>query len=630
MKGFDMSQDEGIKPSSSEELTAEEIRKIMTQTFGNQIIADVKIVEDTTTSHDHDANSLTEEHDPDLSMDCIEIATSYEEQPSFDEVEVEIEATDIEGLFYAPKTWELVNSILDLNDIKPTNSFNSIDESRKIGQKRETYYVRDLCSSAPYPSNSDNKVKSDMFHTLKTKCKQVLSDLFLPLNYPDSVNNGYIQYQIYDAIQGLCSYLRGVVSNTAVLRAVGVGDATATASSAAIQWALKDGVAMVGGLLFSYYNSSYFDSHVKEFRLFADVINDVGLFLDMASPIVISSFPQSERVKVTILITSVATLCRVMCGMAAGATKNCITQHFAKRGNIADLSAKEGTQETLISLVGMILGIYIARFLQDMEDNASKLESGQSYDFYKNSPMYASWYIFIVLTIIHVWANYVAVKILHLTTLNRSRLESALHGIIQEGKSFLYMMTSENTINKETTDSDLFFIPSPEKCTESLRDSIGGLLFHDGIHLGATITNLLLQVDCPEKRIEILKSLDEDHYALTLRKRRCFPLGGEGISVYVSYGKSFNEKTQVISFLHAKILQTFLEQNPSQMNSDSNEQTLIKLAKEFVDYVMDDMFLANSNEKHSLLDILESHGWNTSCIYLNIGSSRYEVIRKHE
>ncbi|GFH51483.1 hypothetical protein CTEN210_07959 [Chaetoceros tenuissimus] len=600
--------DEGIKPSSSEELTAEEIRKIMTQTFGNQIIADVKIVENST-SHDHDANSLTEEHDPDLSMDCIEIATSYEEQPSFDEAEVEIEATDIEGLFHAPKTWELVNSILDIKDMNSANSFNFIDESRDIGQKKETYYVRDLSSSAPYPSNSnsDIKVKSDRFHTFKTKCKQVMSDLFLPLNYPHSVNNGYIQYQIFDATQGLCSYLRGVVSNTAVLRAAGVGDATATASSAAIQWALKDGVAMVGGLLFSYYNSSYFDSHVKEFRLFADVINDVGLFLDMASPIVISSFPQSERVNVAILITSIATLCRVMCGMAAGATKNCITQHFAKTGNVADLSAKEGTQETLISLVGMILGIYIARFLQDMEDNASTLESGQSYfDFYKNSPIYASWYIFILLTFIHVWANYVAVKILHLTTLNRSRLESALHGIIREGRSFLYMMTSENTINKETTDSDLFFIPSPEKCTESLRDSIGGLLFHDGIHLGATITNLLLQVDCPEKRIEILKSLDEDNYALTLRKRRTYPLGGEGVSVY------------------------FLEQNPSEMNPDSKEETLVKLAKEFVDYVMDDMFLANSNEKHSLLDILESHGWNTSCIYLNLGSSRYEVIRKYE
>jgi hypothetical protein len=34
---------------------------------------------------------------------------------------------------------------------------------------------------------------------------------------------------------------------------------------------------MLGGLLFSYFASPFFDCYVKEFRLFADVINDLGL-----------------------------------------------------------------------------------------------------------------------------------------------------------------------------------------------------------------------------------------------------------------------------------------------------------------------------------------------------------------
>jgi hypothetical protein len=47
-----------------------------------------------------------------------------------------------------------------------------------------------------------------------------------PFNrYPDTVADGYLEYQIYDSIQGLCSYLRGVVSTSAVLMAAGVGDA---------------------------------------------------------------------------------------------------------------------------------------------------------------------------------------------------------------------------------------------------------------------------------------------------------------------------------------------------------------------------------------------------------------------
>ena len=71
--------------------------------------------------------------------------------------------------------------------------------------------------------------------------KQLGRDLFLPIGYPQSVNEGYLQYQFYDSLQGLCSYLRGVVSTSAVLSATGVGDAQATAMSAAMTWAVRDG-----------------------------------------------------------------------------------------------------------------------------------------------------------------------------------------------------------------------------------------------------------------------------------------------------------------------------------------------------------------------------------------------------
>ena len=64
--------------------------------------------------------------------------------------------------------------------------------------------------------------------------KKLSQDLFLPIDYPSSVADGYIEYQFYDSLQGLCSYLRGVVSTSAVLSATGVGDAEATAMSAAM------------------------------------------------------------------------------------------------------------------------------------------------------------------------------------------------------------------------------------------------------------------------------------------------------------------------------------------------------------------------------------------------------------
>ncbi len=319
--------------------------------------------------------------------------------------------------------------------------------------------------------NEKNKSTSQAYHksgfVIHHKVKRVLSDLFLPIGYPTSVNQGYIQYQFYDSIQGLCSYLRGVVCTSAVLTAAGVGDAEAVATSAAVQWAMKDGCGMIGGLLFSYYSSVYFDSHVKEFRLFADVMNDIGLLLDMATPII------CKNQKYLLYVSIAATLCRVMCGMSAGATKNSITMHFAKN-NVADLSAKEGTQETLVSLIGMVLGIALARFLQDLE-NAEDLIQVHGYSdseadpisimasyFYRNNATIATWFVFLLLTWIHVWANYVGVKILRLRTLNHERCKVALTRIVdqaveiieREQKNCLDKDELENALTLNISESD--------------------------------------------------------------------------------------------------------------------------------------------------------------------------------
>jgi hypothetical protein len=104
--------------------------------------------------------------------------------------------------------------------------------------------------------------RSTSFLPTKSLSK-VFLDLFLPLGYPHSVDKSYLTYQLYDGLQGLCSYWRGVVSTKAVLEASGVGNADATAFSAAMNWALRDGTGMIGGLVFSYFSSQYFDTHVK-------------------------------------------------------------------------------------------------------------------------------------------------------------------------------------------------------------------------------------------------------------------------------------------------------------------------------------------------------------------------------
>lgn len=101
----------------------------------------------------------------------------------------------------------------------------------------------------------------------------------LPVNYPHSVRPEYLQYQLHDTLQALCSYLRGVLSTRAVLQGIGVGSASASPLAAAMVWVLKDGLGMLAGLILAAVASEEMDSNLKVWRLVADIANDVGLTL---------------------------------------------------------------------------------------------------------------------------------------------------------------------------------------------------------------------------------------------------------------------------------------------------------------------------------------------------------------
>ena len=55
-------------------------------------------------------------------------------------------------------------------------------------------------------------------------------------------------------------------------------------------------------------------------------------------------------------------------GAGAGATRASITSHFALRGNLADVSAKENAQETAVNLVGLLLDAVVVERVQRREE----------------------------------------------------------------------------------------------------------------------------------------------------------------------------------------------------------------------------------------------------------------------
>ncbi len=52
----------------------------------------------------------------------------------------------------------------------------------------------------------------------------------------------------------------------------------ATALSAVFQFFIRDVSGMLGGILFAYVTGGSFDSNAKQWRLFADIVNDISKF----------------------------------------------------------------------------------------------------------------------------------------------------------------------------------------------------------------------------------------------------------------------------------------------------------------------------------------------------------------
>lgn len=338
------------------------------------------------------------------------------------------------------------------------------------------------------------------------KFSAVFVDLFLPIDYPRSVDESYLPYQLYDGLQGLCSYWRGVVATQAVLEAAGVGDAEATAASAALQWALRDGTGMIGGLVFSYMASHKFDIYVKEFRLFADIVNDVALTLDMVAPYLRSSHGR-------LWILSLSTIGKTLCGMSAGATKGRITQHFATKGNMADLTAKESTQETLVSLLGMIGGVAVAKFLQQF-------------------PVIITFALFGILTLVHVWANYKAVRLLRLRTLNPQRTEELLQPLLD------VLSNKDIDVNAQRIQEALHAVATPDDINESLFASTKKL-FSPTVHLNNTLVPSHFQFANVFANTKYLIGANADR-----------------LSVYLKVGAT--DKDQLQAFLHALLIQRIM------------------------------------------------------------------------
>lgn len=112
-------------------------------------------------------------------------------------------------------------------------------------------------------------------------------------------------------------------------------------------------------------------------------------------------------------------------GVAGGATRAAMTQHQARRDNMADVAAKDGSQETLVNLMALIAGLII-----------TPLVSG--------NPL-LTWTLFFIFTFLHLYANFRAVSSVVMETVSLPRL----HLLVTEFLSTGHIMTPKEVGGRE-------------------------------------------------------------------------------------------------------------------------------------------------------------------------------------
>uniref|UniRef100_F1L6T6 Protein root UVB sensitive/RUS domain-containing protein n=1 Tax=Ascaris suum TaxID=6253 RepID=F1L6T6_ASCSU len=244
--------------------------------------------------------------------------------------------------------------------------------------------------------------------------KAFFVDVFLPRGYPHSVSADYMSYQIWDTVQAFASSMTSALATEAVLRGAGVGDENASALAATLTWLIRDGLGMLSRIGFAWLKSAQLDADCKRWRLVADFLNDLAFSLELLAAALPSLFT---------LLVCLSSLARSIVAVAGGATRTTVVQHQARCNNVADVSAKDGSQETLVNVTALLCSLILLPLI-----------SGRTV---------LIWMFYILFTGVHLFANYAAVTALHFETLNQKLLRIITNHFVETGDVFSVKVANE-------------------------------------------------------------------------------------------------------------------------------------------------------------------------------------------
>jgi hypothetical protein len=111
--------------------------------------------------------------------------------------------------------------------------------------------------------------------------------------------------------------------------------------------------------------------------------------------------------------TGMGNMFKAICGVAAGSVNGVFNLHWARGSDIADIQAKSGAQHTVTGSLGLLFSYYFVKSI-------AKVDPKQV------------WSIYIILTLLHLYANMMCMRIIAFDYLNTPRMRILVRQFLQQ------------------------------------------------------------------------------------------------------------------------------------------------------------------------------------------------------
>jgi hypothetical protein len=202
------------------------------------------------------------------------------------------------------------------------------------------------------PAGAVDSSKLALLRALPTRAVAAI----LPSGYPSSVAPSYLSYSLWSALATVFASSAGVLSTQSLLFALGVGAGVAIPASAAWTWICKDGLGQLGGVIYAAALGDQFDADPKRWRLMSAVAGDAAGALEIGLSLAPALLP-------FLPVAALANVGRNIAWLSASATKAGLHQALATNGNLADVTAKAGSQVTAAATLGTAVGVTLSAAL---------------------------------------------------------------------------------------------------------------------------------------------------------------------------------------------------------------------------------------------------------------------------